>query len=257
MAKKFVYGLIVLCCALVLWGMDIYQPINTVAMDPVKAAGEQLRKLVNVSKELTPDGPFKATVKWQGNWDTLLAPEEAANALTSRLGLSNPAMEDVQGHDVYTSYSAENGIHAKLSVTPQGDGKYYVILRLEGMISQGETGELAQLQEQYAVSLMDEGVQVQWNASLQGVLNTDGSGLQSVTANLLAMEQTVSGILGLQLVEEYEDRFTASRSYSTKALPLSVASQDQAISLQMAVHLNEEQGNSEISIGSPLLTIEY
>lgn len=257
MAKKCVYGLIVLCCSLIIWGMDIYRPISTKAFEPVKAAGEQLQKLVNVSRELTPESPFKATVKWQGIWNTLLAPEEAANVLTSRLGLSTPSKGEVQGHTVYSAYGNDNGIRVKLSVTPQGDREYYVILRLEGMILHGEAGALPQMQEQYAVSLLDEGVQVQWNAALQGVLNTDGTELGSVASRMVAVEQAANEVLGLHLVEDYKDQLTASRSYSTEELPLSVISQDQPISLQMAVHLNEEHGNAEISIGSPLLTVEY
>ncbi|MEF2968451.1 YwmB family TATA-box binding protein [Paenibacillus sp. M1] len=232
--------------------------------DSVGAAADQWDKLLALGKELIGE-EIQGTVKWQGEWNTLLAPEEAAGALSSRLGFSAMQRDLVQDHTVYYSTGSVQRIASKLTVTLIGEGEYYVVLRMEG---QGQPA-LAEMNSQmsiYGESLADEGVVVRWNAALQGNLeetaidsfgqdNDEDRG--SLEARIQNVESYVSRELKLEPLENYNEVETVSRTYSVPGFPVKVASGERQVALQIAVHRNAETGQEEISIGSPLLTVEY
>lgn len=262
MRKLGAYALIIILTAGVLLGFEKWNNSDSSKDHPVEDAGEQWTQLMAIGSEFV-QGSIRATVKWQGEWSTLLSPEEAADALSSRLGLSSPIFDKVQDHDQYHATGDMNGVQSKLSVTVQEKGHLYVVLRMETEGTKGMDA-LSILQYNYGNSLMDEGVAVQWNAALQGTSTVnagDISGSQSYVTQeemLQQIEQHVTNtIQPLQVVESYEDVNTVSRSYEVPGLPLAVMSGDHKISLQVALHQNSDTGIQEISVGSPLLTIEY
>ncbi|MNP78674.1 hypothetical protein D3C76_1763460 [compost metagenome] len=57
--------------------------------------------------------------------------------------------------------------------------------------------------------------------------------------------------------ESYEDNTTYSRSYSVPGLERTVRSGRHALALQLAVHTNGNNNANRVTIGLPLITIEY
>ncbi|WMT40280.1 hypothetical protein RE628_24045 [Paenibacillus sp. D2_2] len=239
-------------------------------MNKVDTADKQWKSVLALAERST-DGALRATVKWQGTWNSLLEPSEAAYALASRLGLSTPIENEVQGHRVYNALGSNGGVYSKLSVMPEEGGtSYYVILLMDGD-ARVNADLFSELQTTYGHSLQDEGVDVNWNAALQGsvvsglskelemVAQSPEYSSASIQKLLNKIEEQTGPELGLHSAEEYvdEESQTISRSYEVGGLPISVQSGDHEIALQMAVHYNEETGGREISIGSPLLTVEY
>lgn len=224
--------------------------------DSVIDVSEQWEGLLSIAHHWT-EGNMTATVKWQGAWNTLLSPEEAVGVLSSRLGMTNVNLSDVQGHHVYSADREEGGIYSKLTVTPQETGQYYVILRLEAS-SPEQVHKLTELHLIYGESLIDEGVIARWNGALQG---TAGQGTlpSPYTESSLsdAIEKFTAKGLNMELVENYNDFGTVSRTYEVKEWPVFVQSGGHKVSFQLGVHHNSEEDTYDISLGSPLLTIEY
>lgn len=208
------------------------------------------------------ESDLKGTVKWQGTWNTLLTPEEGAGALASRLGFSEIGISRVQDHAVYDAAGSERGIDSKLTVTPVKDGQYYVVLRMEGQGKDNLEG-IGALQSRYGDILADEGVEIHWNGALQGESSlsenhADREGMQnSLEETVRVMEIDASRELNLNPVENYTDEKTISRTYTVPEMPISVLSGGHQVALQFAAHLSTIAGKGEISIGSPLLTVEY
>jgi len=263
-------------CSFVLIGIALiimivgFSALDGNKMNKVDAADKQWKSVLALA-EHSSEGSLRATVKWQGTWNSLLEPSEAAYALTSRLGLSTPVENEVQGHRVYKAHGSEGGVYSKLSVMPEEGGtSYYVILLMEGD-ARANADLFSELQSTYGHSLQDEGVDVNWNAALQGSVTNSLSNSIEMEGQLSAfsgapiqdllnkIEQQTVSTLRLQGAEEYvdEESQTVSRSYEVGGLPISVRSADHEIALQIAVHYNEDTGEQEISLGSPLITVEY
>ncbi|RRJ61940.1 hypothetical protein EHV15_02330 [Paenibacillus oralis] len=286
--KLWSYSLIVIVCALLLLGLQRFKNEQSggpaavgdppSAGDSLQAAGGQLERLLSIGTALTP-APYLVTVKWQGKWETQLAEEEAAGALATRLGLSEPLTENVQGHTVYNANGSSEGVRLTLNVTAQSEGRYYVVLRLEGAGGTAGSGErMLEVQQLAGESLADEGVQIGWNAAVQGIgLARTGAGTgtesepaesepnepapaeRTVSAVLMGLEQQIKDKLGLKLerVEGFEDELTASQSYAVPGFPITAQSGKRQVALQLAVHRNADTGMDEVAVGSPLLTVEY
>jgi len=229
------------------------------------AAAAQWEQLMELAAGAVRED-LKGTAKWQGAWPTLLSPEEAAGALASRLGLGGIREERVQGRAVYRASGDAEAIASSLTLTklPGEDESYYVVLRMEGQGAETVRG----MKERIALSgesLADEGVRIQWNGALQGEIDPKATGQafaeptmkSSLHRSLSILEKGKGHALNLTAVEDYEDGGTVSRSYTVPDMVISVASGGHQVSLQMAVHRNELTGREEISLGSPLLTVEY
>lgn len=132
----------------------------------------QLRQLLAASEGLI-QGSRQATVKWQGEWHTMLSLEAAGERLADRLGLADRYTEKVHGNQVFyaegASGVAEDVIHGKLALTLQEEGSYYVILRLENGTDES-LQRLPEAGESWGELLLREGVRAKWNAALQGRL---------------------------------------------------------------------------------------
>lgn len=234
----------------------------------------QLEKMLTVGESLT-QGDMQGTVKWQGEWQTGLSLEAAAKGLADRLGLANHYAEQVHEQDVFYAEGTAGDIHGKLAVTSQAEGLYYVVLRLENQSMAG-LAQLAKYGADYGEALLKEGVRVKWNAALQGAalavdhaaafsdsaLAGDGyyeGGSQGIPVNAAfeALESRAKEWLELRQVEGFEDDRTISCSYAVEEFPINVQSAGKNIGLQLAVHWNTETNRYDVSLGSPLLTVEY
>ncbi|MNW68346.1 hypothetical protein D3C74_470940 [compost metagenome] len=70
-------------------------------------------------------------------------------------------------------------------------------------------------------------------------------------------EASLAGTISMQAKERYTDATTVAVSYEAPELPLMVQSGEHQVQMQMAVHENRAQQNKRITLGFPLITIEY
>ncbi|AZK46209.1 YwmB family TATA-box binding protein [Paenibacillus lentus] len=225
--------------------------------------------------EMTTQGEIWATVKWQGEWHTELSLDEAQRTLAEGLGWSDSYVEEGHERKVFYVEGDAGELEGKLTIMHQEEGQYYVVLRLENQTMMG-LGQLAEYGEEYGRMLLAEGVDAKWNAALQGasvdvtdalalprsgaaMINGQELGRQGVpvTAAFEAIESRAGERLKLRQVESFEDERTISRSYTVEELPIKVQSAGQNINLQLALHWNTEMERYDLSIGTPLLTVEY
>ncbi|MNC42825.1 hypothetical protein D3C75_916540 [compost metagenome] len=158
---------------------------------------------------------------------------------------------------MYSSYSEESNVHSKLTVTPQGTGTFYVMLRME-TVSTEQLSELTELQLGYGELLIDEGVAAHWNGALQGNAEKKSFAPNSSESSIInAIEKHTVQELKMKQAESYDDLGTASRTYEVDGWPISVFSGTHKVSLQLGVHFNADEDVYEISVGSPILTVEY
>lgn len=270
--KLWTTGLLILVIAMLLVGLQRLQetgPKKPEVLEPVEAADQQLVALYSMGQAVTAD-PFAMTLKWQGEWASLLSPEEAAGVLASRLGLPEPEPSMVQGRTVYGAHGLSEGFATNLELTRLEEGKLYAMVRLEAV---GDTKAssmelLREAQRTAGESLVDEGVQITWNAAIQGIawpatINADSTSeheqASAVSHTLEKLESQISELpkLKLKRAEGFADELTASQTYAVDALPIAVQSGGQRVALQLAVHRNSGTGMDEITIGTPLLTVEY
>ncbi|WP_054943886.1 YwmB family TATA-box binding protein [Paenibacillus ihuae] len=220
------------------------------------AVPQSLELLAAVGQEVTAAGsPLRLVLKWQGAYsgnsvDTV----RDADLLAAQLGLGKAESGEEDGHATYRA-SGSPDLYSKISMfwSELGPDSSYVIVTVE--TEDLLKAEAFQTAAQEAGTLMQAaGIAPEWNASLQGV----GSLQDSPHEALAGIEGTIAGRLsGLKAVEDYEDDTTCSRSYSVPGLSRFVNSGDQRIALQAAVHKNGNDNSNRVTIGLPLITIEY
>lgn len=241
-------------------------------------AQEQWAQLWKVGLQLT-EGPVHVTVKWQGAWASPLSTQEAAASLANSLGFTAPTAAHFQGHQQYASVQVTKEVKSTFTLTEQAHGKYYVMVRVEAFNREG-LAKLEQLQGNYGAILNEAGVGIQWSGAIQGELTSSaklknlnqqvnqkkepgvgekgGEGKEPTELILAKLESFMKmqwkEVAG---VDQYQDGNTVSSSYHVGELPLAVLSGEQRINIQLALHQSSDSDKQEVSIGSPLLTIEY
>lgn len=227
--------------------------------ESLELAQKQWSQLWDVGKKISGESVL-STIKWQGSLYSPLPSEKAASDLAKTLGLPALSAQNFQGHEQYTVSTMEGQIHITFTVTNQEDGTNYVMMRLEATHKQ-DVSKLDELQEHYGKLLVQAGITLEWNGSIQGELPTEFASEEYKNTEEVTMKKLESVIQGqwddITLVDRYYDGYTSNRSYGVDMLPLFVQSGTQRLNLQLAVHNNSESGKLELAIGSPVLTVEY
>lgn len=219
----------------------------------LELAQEQWRQLWKVGAQLT-EGPVHVTVKWQGAWASPLSSQEAAAILANSLGFTAPTAAEFQGHQQYVAVLATKDVKSTFTLTKQEHGENYVMVRVEAFNREG-LDKLQMLQVNYGTVLNEAGVGIQWNGAIQGELSSSAKPTKLILARLESfMKMQWKEVAG---VDEYQDGNTVSLSYHVGDLPLTVLSGEQRINIQLALHQSSDSDKQEVSIGSPLLTVEY
>ncbi|MFX3645866.1 MAG: YwmB family TATA-box binding protein [Paenibacillus sp.] len=215
----------------------------------------QLEQLIHTADSVI-DNVDRLVIKWQaeGRGDA----QAQAVLLASHLGLEQPVQVRQTGHDVYRSElvagTANGGAGMLVNVVDTGDNGYYVIVQLSGD-AQTDRKTLMILQEQVDQLLADSGMKASWNMSVQGTAANVIKG--DASQQLALIEKDLSKNVDIASVERYTDVGTASVSYEAAELPLSIKSSSHMLNMQLAVHQVGEQGNNRITVGFPVITIEY
>lgn len=201
-----------------------------------------------------PGTPLRLVLKWQGEYSGDASAEAAVQNLSSRLGLGEVSSSDEDGHLTSRS-SAElsGGAQVSLFWSDLGGGRSYCIVTFETADLLGSP-ELPAAADDAGKAMLQAGIAAEWNVSLQAAAK-EQSGPQ---AALLATEQNLAAQLpGIHAEENYTDETTSSRSYSVPGLQRSVSSGGHDLALQLAVHRDGNEDSNRVTIGLPLITIEY
>jgi hypothetical protein len=214
-----------------------------------------LMNLIDLGTKTTVSGsPLRIVLKWQGAISGYNDPSVEVAKLSTRLGLTVPSGIEEEGHMTYRSTTVKPyGSRLSLFWSELGEGSSYVIVTLDTAdlkdkaSFQGNADEVSTILEQ-------SNIKAEWNVSLQGMAEKQG-GPESV------LSQT-EGFLKEQFTtvsekESYTDVATISRTYSIPDLRRSVVSGNHSVSAQIAVHHEDQQGTNRLTIGLPLITIEY
>jgi hypothetical protein len=243
---------LILCCAAML--MAGFRS-EAGAQSADTALGKTFPLLASLGTSvIEPGSPIRLVLKWQGEYEGE-GPEAAAAAtrLSNELNLGEVSREDGEGHLTYRASAAGEGYKTSLFWSELGDGRSYVIVTLE-TLDLLNAPELQTAAEEVGNLMRSAGITAEWNTSLQGAAREQGAPLQA----LMLTEQKMNDQLpGLKVQESYEDETTASHSYHTDALLNSVMSGSHEVTMQAAIHEDVQKGSSRITIGFPLITIEY
>ncbi|WP_339167221.1 YwmB family TATA-box binding protein [Paenibacillus sp. FSL R5-0341] len=215
----------------------------------------QLEQLIYTADSVI-DNVDRLVIKWQG--EGLGNAQAQAALLAGHLGLEQPVRVHQTGHDVYRSEvvvdMANGGVGLLVNVVDTGDNGYYAIVQLSGD-AHTDRNTLMTLHEQVDQLLVDSGMKAGWNMSVQG---TAANATEFDASEQLALIETdLSKNVDLASVESYTDVASASVSYEAAELPLSIKSGSHMLNMQLAVHQVGEQGNNRITVGFPVITIEY
>lgn len=214
-------------------------------------------------------------IKWQvaGHGDAHLQ----AVKLAADLGLEAPVQDVQTGHDVYRSQGkvgvSESPIGLLLNVASTEQDEYYVIVQLAGRAKLDHQTLLAS-HEQVGEAMNKLGLQASWNMSVQGKWSetSEGNDITSTidasspvqagaeikaSEQLAALEAKLSREVNMKEVERYEDGATASVSYQATELPLEILSGSHLLNMQLAVHQVSGQDDARVTVGFPVITIEY
>jgi hypothetical protein len=193
-------------------------------------------------------------LKWQGEYSGKASAEAVVQDLSARLALGEVSRTEEDGHMTLRSTGGLGGA-TKVSLfwSELGGGRSYCIVTFE-TADLLNSPELPAEADAAGQKMLQAGIAAEWNASLQG-LAKEQSGPQ---AALLATEQVLAERLtGIAAEESYGDDTTSSRSYSVPGLQRTVTSGSHNLALQLAVHRNGNDNKNRVTIGLPLITIEY
>lgn len=218
---------------------------------------ESLPLLTSLGQNTTlPNSPLRLVLKWQGEYSIDSSnTEEAAKRLATELGLGEISHAEENEHLTYRSATVVNNGYTHISMfwSELGNGRSYIIVTLETLDLLKATG-FQSASEKAGIIMQKAGIAAEWNASLQGVAQEQESPREA----LVRTEQTMAGrLVGMKAVESYEDETTNSRSYMVPGRERYVSSADHSIAAQVAIHKDGNQDKNRVTIGFPLITIEY
>ncbi|MFF3926332.1 YwmB family TATA-box binding protein [Paenibacillus lactis] len=255
-----ILGMVMVLCSLVgiLVGFSDVKssPLSGSAHEAPAAAAQaerDLRLLLQLGREHVDSG-VRFTVKLQGESQAVSRDQAMASAeqVAQALGLPAVTAGKVHGNEVFRSEGTLEGLPVQMdwALTHLGGSYVRVMLTAEGE-AQGE--RMIGMQQRVLDELAHAGVEAAMNAAVQGY-----SARQEGAAETIGrLEGDLGRTLTMRLVEDYEDGKTVSRSYEAPALGTFVKSGEQPIQMQLAVHEDSMKKSSRITIGFPVITVEY
>lgn len=229
--------------------------VTQVYAEKNESKAAQLEQLIDTADSMI-DNVDRLIIKWQGEGRG--DAQAQAALLASHLGLEQPVRVRQTGHDVYRSELVVNeatGVAGMLvNVIETGDNGYYAIVQLSGD-AQTDRKALMTLHEEVDQLLVDSGMKATWNMSVQGTAVTATE--HDASQQLELIEEQLSTKVDITSVERYTDVASASVSYEAAELPLSIKSGSHMLNMQLAVHQVGEEVDNRITVGFPVITIEY
>ncbi|CAM4510476.1 YwmB family TATA-box binding protein [Paenibacillus xylanexedens] len=229
--------------------------VTQVYAEKNESKAAQLEQLIYTADSVI-DNVDRLVIKWQGEGKGNA--QAQALLLASHLGLEPPMQVRQTGHNVYRSElvvgTANGGVGMLVNVVETGDNGYYAIVQLSGD-TQTDRKALITLHEEVEQLLVDSGMKATWNMSVQGTVVTATE--HDASQQLELIEEQLSTKVDIASVERYTDAGTASVSYKAAELPLSIKSGSHMLNMQLAVHQVGDELDNRITVGFPVITIEY
>ena len=247
-------ALILLICGItgVLAGFSQKSPLKEKNRASAKSAAEELKLLYHLGeKEIS--SPTKVTVKLQGERDLFSEQEldESARQLAQEMGLTTVRMEEDQEGKTYRARATVKGVSIRMDWV-QAENRSYAKIQLDAS-GEDRLSHMLELQEKGWNSMLNAGVTPEWNAAVQGNVSYEAPAVK--TADFL--ERSLDETLPLEMADSYEDTTTVSRSYHVPSLAFDARSGSESIHMQVAVHEDSMKENNRITIGFPVITVEY
>ncbi|MBT2292710.1 YwmB family TATA-box binding protein [Paenibacillus albidus] len=226
------------------------------AFSGVAELQKSLALLSSAGQEVTAAGsPLRLVLKWQGEYrgdsDSF---KRASDMLAEQLGLGKIEAREEDGHATYRA-SGSKDAYSNISMfwSELSSDSSYVIVTVETRdLLKADTFQAAA--EEAGTLMFSAGITPEWNASLQGTAKV----LSGPDTALFSIEQSIQEQLpDMNPAESYEDDTTYSRSYSVPDLERVVSSGSHLIALQLAVHKDGNNNTNRVTLGLPLITIEY
>ncbi|MCJ8014334.1 YwmB family TATA-box binding protein [Paenibacillus sp. KQZ6P-2] len=213
----------------------------------------ELQTLLELGNQVV-DHPQRVVVKWQGAWEG--AGEKDAEAAAKKLtqALELPPMDQLteNGHKTYRVIDQSSAVSVRFHWQEISADQSYIIIQLEAE-SPDDWNMLSNLQEKYGEKMRDAGIDAEWNASLQGSSNDN----MNARSTMIHIEDGLKNKLDAVQKETYADATTVSNAYQVPSLTSRVRSGSTWLNMQVAVHEDETNGKSRVTIGLPVITIEY
>ncbi|MBY3624300.1 hypothetical protein HGO21_32875 [Acinetobacter sp. CUI P1] len=260
--KGTLFILLFLCCTVALLVNLQSAKAKSIDLDEVVSQAPvtselngSLMSLINLGTKTTISGsPLRVVLKWQGAISAYNDPSVEVAKLSAHLGLSVPSGSNEDGHMTYRSTAVKpDRSHLSLFWSELGEGNSYVIVTLDTADLKDKVS-FQEAAEEVSTILEQSNIKAEWNVSLQGIAKQQGGpeGVLSQTEGLLKEQ-----FKAVDEKESYTDVATVSRTYSIPDLKRSVVSGNHSVSAQIAVHQEDQNGTNRLTIGFPLITIEY
>jgi hypothetical protein len=124
-----------------------------------------------------------------------------------------------------------------------------LIINLETENEQGLI-TIAQIQNELKKKLDSLGLLTNWNVMVQGILASGFSDQKRLNKWLVQN-------LDIKEIDQYEDSGTISVSYFSPKIRTIIQSGSKKMNLQLAIHKNSVTDQWRVTIGTPIITIEY
>lgn len=255
-----ILGMVMVLCGLmgVLVGFtDVTSgPLSRSAHEAPAAAAQaesDLRLLLQLGREhMASDVRFTVKLQGEGQAGTRDQSMASAERVAQALGLPAVTAGSVHGSEVFRTEGLIEGLPVQMdwALTQHGGSYIRVMLTAEGE-EQGE--RMIGMQQRVLDELAHAGVDAATNAAVQGYSPREYGAAETIGR----LEGDLGRTLTMRMVEDYEDGNTVSRSYEAPVLGTFVKSGDQPIHMQLAVHEDSMKKSSRITIGFPVITVEY
>ncbi len=219
---------------------------------------KSLEQLMNAMKE-TGARAERIQLHYGNVHETYDHVEEAkdfAVRLGMEIGLTEKAGTANQQATEFRFERLENDVHTELRVmvipshTQPGQWDSYVMVKLNA-----EPKDLSALQNQLSrVYKVLEGMEIipQFNSCVQGIVSDK-------LENDVQLEQMnkLLDLLGAEVVEKVEDPTVKSFSAYSSQLPYHIFTNGKKMNVQAGIHVDRLHQITRITIGTPIITIEY
>ncbi|NQX69799.1 YwmB family TATA-box binding protein [Paenibacillus alba] len=164
-------------------------------------------------------------------------------------------LSESNSHSIYKAKAeaAPGAVSTVTIASPQGQASCYVVLRLNAS-QETNQADLVNWQAQADKQMKRLGITGTWNTMVQGYVSEQEQSRQISSAELA--NQIAQAYKG-KIVESYTDQNTISLSLASREFQSSVKSGDQTVNLQVALHQESTTGQWRLTVGTPIITMEY
>ena len=213
---------------------------------------KHLIQLIQCAKSIVAY-PDRLVIKWSGYSCKQTNLNDFKQRLTKKMAVNQIKWNDSKKDKTNMVEATIKNIHLLVHVTTTGYlDKPHVMVCME-TINATDLGSFIHMHSIMRAILQHSGINAKWNLAVQGHSGFNQFPKQAVLQieeNALLPNHTVK-------VDSYVDETTISSAYTSPRLPLCIKSGGQPVHMQLAAHYDEQISTSRLTVGFPLITIEY